>query len=140
MGFAVTAAQAGQKLCGVRRAGNFRVGFAGTAQRMRIAAADHRFIEAGGELHGELIRARQDLAVDAFDAMKIARENGKVVFGPLARKAGIDVVDGDKQPAFARVSKQAFHVRAAALQLDVIFFGDSIHARVHFGAAGHGCR
>ena len=104
---------------------------------MGIAAGDAAFAEALGELGGQLVGRFQHLAIQGFDAVKVAGEEGEIFICTFAGEAGIDVVDGDEEAAFVRVGEQTPDVGTAALELDVIVFGDAVDPRVDFGPAGH---
>ena len=75
-----------------------------------------------------------------FEGRNIPFNPGEIVQCTPPREAREDVVYAEQQTPLGQISQQAYEVVTAALDFDVLAFGEIEHTDVHCGAAGHAAR
>ena len=88
-------------------------------------------------MFGLLIRARPHLSVAGFEREGVGSEPLEVFEFALTGETREDVVDAVEDPSLREVHEERKKIGAAALDFDMVAFGDAVSAEVEFRTAGH---
>src|SRR6266481_8863182 len=129
--------QPGEKFFHRSRPGHFRKRVPHPGDRVRVAAGNRDFSETRRKPSSTVVGLRPHLSVACLKRWDVGLKPMEVFFFAAARQPGENVIGAEEKLTLGEVHQQRDEIASAALNLDVVAFGDAINTYVHLSPTGH---